>query len=131
MPDALSGTVTLTPTYDLGPFAVAVERTELTCPPAPQCHLGLGLRDLPPSVTEQVGIEGPAVDISTVYSRGPATDGGLRRYDIITSFQGRPVESAAAVEEAVNAMRPGTKVTIGYLRGEVAGEAELTVEARR
>ena len=131
MPDAFTGTLTITPSFDLGPFAVAVQGTDVVCPVPPECHIGAALGDLSPAVAEQLGIDGPAVDVRYVSSQGPAARKGLRRYDVITSFQGQPVESAAAVEEAVKTMEPGTKVTIGYLRGEVAGEAELTVEARR
>ena len=131
MPDAFAGTVTITPSFDLGPFAVSPEQTDLTCPPPPECYLGLSLRDLEPGLARQLGIDGPAVDVNYVYRQGPGAKADLRQYDVITSFQGRPVENAVAVEAAVKAMKPGCKVTLGYQRDDVAGEVELTVEERR
>ncbi len=52
-----------------------------------------------------------------VQSGSPADIAGLEQGDVITSFQGKPVTSADQLAEAIQADKPGQKVTIGLYRG--------------
>jgi putative serine protease PepD len=55
----------------------------------------------------------------------PADSAGLQQGDVITSFQGRPVNSADQLATAIQADKPGQQVKIGLYRGS----DRLTVSA--
>jgi S1-C subfamily serine protease len=55
----------------------------------------------------------------------PADSAGLQQGDVITSFQGRPVNSADQLATAIQADKPGQIVKIGLYRGS----DRLTVSA--
>ncbi|WP_374516372.1 trypsin-like peptidase domain-containing protein [Brevundimonas sp.] len=55
---------------------------------------------------------------------------GLRRGDIITRIQDRPVSNAGTVAATIGIAEPGTAVQVVYLRGGREGRATLTVEPR-
>jgi S1-C subfamily serine protease len=52
-----------------------------------------------------------------VQSGSPAATAGLQQGDVITSYQGKPVTSADQLATAIQADKPGQKVTIGLYRG--------------
>lgn len=57
-----------------------------------------------------------------------AERGGLRRGDIITRIQNRPVSNAGTVAATVGIAPPGTQVEVVYLRDGRDGRATITVE---
>lgn len=58
-----------------------------------------------------------------------AERGGLRRGDVITRIQNRPVSNAGTVAATVGIAPPGTQVEVVYLRDGHDGRATITVEA--
>lgn len=58
-----------------------------------------------------------------------AERGGLRRGDVITRIQNRPVSNAGTVAATVGIAPPGTEVQVVYLRDGHEGRATVTVEA--
>jgi len=62
-----------------------------------------------------------------VQSGSPADAAGLQQGDVITSFQGKPVTSADQLAEAIQADKPGQKVTIGLYRGPVQKTVTATL----
>lgn len=58
-----------------------------------------------------------------------AERGGLRRDDVITRIQNRPVSNAGTVAATVGIAAPGTQVEIVYLRDGREGRTTITVEA--
>jgi serine protease Do len=66
---------------------------------------------------------GTGVLISSVTPGKAADKAGLRPNDVILSVDGKPVKSGDAMVENITPRRPGTTVTIGYLR---AGEKRTT-----
>jgi putative serine protease PepD len=60
-----------------------------------------------------------------VLTPSPAASAGLRQGDVITTFDGKAITSADQLAAAIQAERPGHKVTIGLYRGQ----RQLTVTA--
>ena len=54
---------------------------------------------------------------------------GLRRNDVITRIQNRPVSNAGTVNATIGIAAPGTRVEVVYLRDGREGRAALAVEA--
>ena len=54
---------------------------------------------------------------------------GLRRNDVITRIQNRPVSNAGTVNATIGIAAPGTRVEVVYLRDGREGRAALPVEA--
>jgi S1-C subfamily serine protease len=58
-----------------------------------------------------------------------AEAGGLRRGDVITRVQNRPVSNAGTVAATVGIADPGTRIVVVYLRDGHEGRTTMTVEA--
>lgn len=80
-----------------------------------------GMRAAGLEVTEQP-------NVAAVVEGGPSV-GKLEVGDVITTVDGRPVTTQAAVGDAVSGRQPGEQVTIGYLRDGRPGEATITTQA--
>lgn len=78
---------------------------------AKQVAAGVALR----LANERVRFRGNGASVDQVEPGSPAA-GALRAGDIITAVNGRPVESAVDVVEAVRELRPGSRVTFGVSR---------------
>ncbi len=59
-----------------------------------------------------------------------AETAGLRRGDVITRIQNRPVSNAGTVQATIGIAEPGTQVEVVYLRAGHEGRATLTVTPR-
>lgn len=59
-----------------------------------------------------------------------AESAGLRRGDVITRIQNRPVSNAGTVQATIGIAEPGTQVEVVYLRAGHEGRATLTVTPR-
>ena len=66
--------------------------------------------------------------VEDVAPGSPAERAGLRRGDIITRIQNRPVANAGSVQATVGIAPPGTPVTLSYLREGHERSASLNVE---
>ena len=62
-----------------------------------------------------------------VTPRGPAAMAGLRPGDVIVSFGGQRITSAAALIEAIRSRDPGARVTVVFLRGGLRHIVLLTL----
>ena len=67
--------------------------------------------------------------IEDVAPGSSAEAAGLRRGDIITRIQNRPVSNAGTVAATIGIAERGTRLEVVYLRGGREGRATLTVEA--
>jgi serine protease Do len=63
--------------------------------------------------------------VSDVKEDGPADQGGLKQGDVITSYQGSPVEDAVALQRMVTSTSVGSKVPVKIMRD--GHEKELTI----
>ncbi len=68
-----------------------------------------------------------SIMVASVMEGSPAADAGLQHGDTITSLDGEPLGSAAALVEAVAAHEPGDRITLGVLHAGDETEVELEI----
>ena len=66
--------------------------------------------------------------VEDVTPGSPAEGAGLRRRDVITRIQNRPVANAGSVQATIGIAPPGSKLSMVYLRDGREHTTELTVE---
>jgi putative serine protease PepD len=71
-----------------------------------------------------------AARIEEVVPATPADRAGLRAGDEVTAVDGRPIESGDALREAIDAKRPGAKLTLTVTRGADERTVEVTLGER-
>ncbi len=133
----IRGTGTGAPVESIG-FAISIdsikpliERLRSGRPAPGQPFVGIAAVDLNPQLKDELGVpvdEGAVVQDVTEGS--PSENVGLRVGDVITRFDGKAIESAAEMVQAVRATQPGDKVSFTYYRGDDKREATLTVGSR-
>jgi S1-C subfamily serine protease len=95
--------------------------------------LGVSLQALDRDLAEHLGLgEATGVLISQVVPKSPADDAGLLTGDVITRFDGRPVdaeeeENLGSFQRMVASSVPGKKVQIDYLRGGQPGSTRVEI----
>lgn len=67
--------------------------------------------------------------VESVAPGSSAEAAGLRRGDVVTRIQNRPVSNAGTVAATIGIARPGTQVQVVYLRDGREGRATVAVEA--
>lgn len=67
--------------------------------------------------------------VESVAPGSSAEAAGLRRGDVVTRIQNRPVSNAGTVAATIGIAQPGTQVQVVYLRDGREGRATMTVEA--
>lgn len=66
-------------------------------------YIGAGLGDLDPEAAEYIGLRDVrGAVITTMDPKGPALKGGLKTYDIVTEFNGKPIKSSLDLIDAVS-----------------------------
>ena len=107
-------------------------------------YLGVQLASIPQGVAQKLGV--PAgVELENVKAGTPADTAGLRAAtgtrtvegqsyatggDVIVGFDGIRITSSQQLQNAVDAKRPGDKVTITYVRGGQHHTVQVTLAAR-
>jgi putative serine protease PepD len=69
------------------------------------------------------------VEITSVTAGGPAANAGLRAGDVVTKFQGVPLEEASDLIALVRKYAPGASVKVEYQRDGGAHTAQVTLTA--
>ena len=89
--------------------------------------LGVSIQDLNQDLAKSFGIKDPkGALVSDIKDGSPAGQAGLKQGDIITTYQGSPVEDAVALQRQVTKTAAGTRVTIRVIRD--GHEKDLTVK---
>jgi serine protease DegQ len=93
--------------------------------------IGVEPRDLTPEFAEnfKLPIKEGAL-ITGVLQDGPASKGGMRPGDVVTSIGGRPVANTAELLNRVAALKPGSEASIDVQRGSQTVQVTLTVGQR-
>lgn len=79
--------------------------------------LGLNIQDVTPELAKSFGLkDSRGVLVSGVIPDAPAQKAGLMEGDVITTFDGRPVNSAHALSRMAAATTPNTRVTLEIVR---------------
>jgi serine protease Do len=82
-----------------------------------------------PAIARVYG-QGSGVTISDVTAGSPAEQAGLKVGDTIVSVDGKPVKNGSELVADIAARKPGSKVTIGYIRNSKKQDASVTVADR-
>lgn len=90
--------------------------------------LGVSIQDLNQDLAKSFGLkDAKGALISDVKDDGPASQGGLKQGDIITAYQGVPVEDAVTLQRQVTKTAVGAKVTIRVIREGHEKDLAVTV----
>jgi len=73
---------------------------------------------------------GTGVPISSVVAGSPADQAGLKVGDTITNVDGKKITKGTELVADIAARKPGSKVTLGFLRNGKAQEATVTIADR-
>jgi serine protease Do len=90
-------------------------------------RLGVEIREVSKEVAEAMGIKPQGALVTRVEAGTPAEKSGVLGGDIITKFDGKPIEKSLDLPRAVGDTRPGTKSTLTVLRKGVTREIPITV----
>ncbi len=94
--------------------------------------LGVATQDLTPELADAFGIGGARGAVVVEISPGSAAaEAGLQAGDIITSVNGKAVQSAADLHNALGLLRVGDKVDMGVLRNGQAIRVSSRIGERR
>jgi S1-C subfamily serine protease len=108
-----------------------IERLRAGKPAPGTPFIGLGTVDLSPDLKDQLGVPvDKGAVVQSVTEGSPSEQAGLRVGDVVTSFDGKSVDSASELVTRVRAAAPGDKVDVTYYRGENKRTAQLTVGSR-
>src|ERR1051325_2832615 len=82
-----------------------------------------------PAVQRVYG-NGQGIVIGTILPGGPADQAGLKVGDSIVTVDGKPVKNGDSLVADIAARKPGSKASIGYMRGGKQETATLTIGNR-
>jgi putative serine protease PepD len=68
--------------------------------------------------------------VVSVKSNTPAAKAGLRSGDVITSLDGTQISSSDDLRAAINAHKPGDRVTVTFTRNGKTHTVSLTLSSR-
>jgi serine protease Do len=93
--------------------------------------LGIYLQDLTPDLANAMGLEGKHGAVVNGFVPGStAKAAGMEQDDVITSLNGRPIESARALTRLVGLHRPGEHVKLGVLHGNTPESFNVRLQER-
>jgi serine protease Do len=91
-------------------------------------YLGIGIQDLNHDLAKSFGMKDlKGALVSDVKEGSPADQGGLKQGDVITSYQGIPIEDAVALQRQVTKTVVGTKIPVRVLRDGHARDLTITI----
>ncbi|MXQ13087.1 DegQ family serine endoprotease [Microvirga makkahensis] len=94
-------------------------------------YVGLRLQEITPAIAQALGrSDEKGVLVASVEPGGPAEKAGFRSGDVITQFDGKPVESGRELSRAVAAMKPGTQAPATVIRDGKPEELTVTIGQR-
>jgi serine protease Do len=90
--------------------------------------LGVSIQDVSPNLAKQFGIkENAGALVSDVMEKSPADKAGIKRGDVITQYQGKPVDNPGHLRNAVAETPVGTKVILTIIRDKNPLTVQLTI----
>ena len=90
-------------------------------------RLGVEIREVSKEVAEAMGIKAQGALVTRVEAGSPAEKAGVMGGDIITRFDGKPIEKSLDLPRAVGDTKPGTKSTLTVLRKGATRDIPITV----
>ena len=92
--------------------------------------IGISFQPTIPSAVAKMYGASSGVLISAVSPTGPASKAGLKANDVIISVDGAPIKNGNDLVDNISPRRPGTSVTLGYLRGGQKMTATVNIADR-
>jgi putative serine protease PepD len=83
-----------------------------------------------PIIGAQLSGTSGGVEVDSVETGGPARKAGLQAGDLISTIDGRPVQTREELVVAIRTHRPGQTVTVDYSRGASKRQARITLGSR-
>ncbi|MGE5487968.1 MAG: PDZ domain-containing protein [bacterium] len=129
-----------------GPALLAYMQNEGPAPPppeAPQVHvftnlyrsrsyLGIGVAEIDSERAKALNLsEERGVEISRVMENTPASEAGLQEGDVVTEYNGTPVQGVEQFVRLVRETPPGRKVTLAIVRNGQPQTVVATMGTRR
>lgn len=95
-------------------------------------YIGIKFEELTPELASGFGLKEDTKGISVVevMEDSPAEKAGLKRYDVIVEFEGKPVGKSNEFRNQVAMLNPGTKVEIVILRNKKRKNITLNLTTR-
>jgi serine protease Do len=94
-------------------------------------YLGVGAQDLTPALAESLGLKAKrGALVSDVQPDSPASKGGLKNGDVITSVNGQKIEDANKLTFSIGAVAPGTKLDLEIVRDGKTEKVNVTTAER-
>jgi len=94
-------------------------------------YIGIGIQDLTPGLADTFGLKvSVGALITDVQPDSPGAHAGLRSGDVITSVNGKTVDSAGRLSLAVGETAPGTRLTLDILRDGESRSVEVTTTSK-
>ncbi|MCD6506643.1 trypsin-like peptidase domain-containing protein [Candidatus Poribacteria bacterium] len=78
--------------------------------------LGVEVQSIPDALRAQLSLENSGVLVTEVLKDSPAQRAGIKRWDIILEYQGKPIDGSKALRKMVYRTPPGTEVELLILR---------------
>lgn len=89
-------------------------------------YLGIGIQGLSDSEAEEFDLPSAGVLVSRVEEGSPAQNAGLKKYDLITSVNGKPVKNAPDLSLTIAQCNPGDVVKLTVYRKK----QQMTIEVK-
>jgi len=90
--------------------------------------LGVVIQKVTPDIAKSFGLKGSeGALVADVMEQGPADKAGIKRGDVITSFNGKKIKDNEALPRLVGSMEIGKKVKIGFVRDKKTMETEVVI----
>lgn len=94
--------------------------------------LGVGIQDVTPKFAREEGLKvKEGAYINEVVERSPADSAGIEEEDVVTEFNGKRIETAGDLSEAVASTKPGTKVTVKVNRNGESKSLSAVIRKNR
>jgi len=94
-------------------------------------YLGINVRNLAPGQAQLLKLKNAAgAEVTIVDQDAPAGKAGLREHDVITGFNGNPIENGDQLLNFVRQTPPGSTVTLDYVRDGQAMRVRVTLADR-
>ena len=91
--------------------------------------LGVTVQDVTPRLARERDLHAKSgALVGSVNGESPASRGGIREGDVIVEFNGKPVEDAGDLVDAVRDAHPGAKATVGLFRGSEKRSLDVTLD---
>ncbi len=91
-------------------------------------YLGVNISDLDPTLAESFGLKGAhGALVEGVQDDSPAAKAGLKRGDVVTSLNGRPIANVNELRVSIAQMKPGSEVKLGIVREEEEKEIDIVL----